>query len=142
MDQPVVVPIAAAQTRPLRHEVLRPHQPPDTIVYDREDDPDTLHLGAFEGDALVATGTIHPDGGGVFRIRGMAVRHGRRGAGIGTAILDGLLAHARSRGGSLVWCNARTPARGFYGRAGFAVVGEEWDEPEIGPHVRMELRLG
>lgn len=142
MDQPRVVPITAAQTRPLRHEVLRPHQPAATIVYEHEAHPDTLHLGVFEGDALVATGTIHPDGDGVFRIRGMAVREGRRGAGLGRTILAGLLAHARSRHASLVWCNARTSARTFYGRAGFLVVGEEWDEPHLGPHVRMELPLG
>lgn len=144
MDEPVatVRPIAAAETRPLRHEVLRPHQPAATIVYDAEEDPDTLHLGAFERATLVGIGTIHPDGAAVFRIRGMAVREGRRGVGLGAAILDGLLSHARSRGASLVWCNARTPARSFYGRAGFVAVGTEWEEPDLGPHVRMELRLG
>jgi hypothetical protein len=40
-----------------------------------------------------------------------------------------------------VWCNARTPARGFYERAGFAVEGEEFELPEIGPHVLMTLAL-
>ncbi|MFM8999890.1 MAG: GNAT family N-acetyltransferase [Actinomycetota bacterium] len=135
-------PIVAEATRGLRHEVLRPHEAPATIVYDHEEDPATLHLGAFAGDVLVGTGTIHPDGAGVFRIRGMAVRDGRRGGGIGAAILDGLVVHARSRDAALIWCNARIPARAFYARAGFAAVGEEWDDPQLGPHVRMELRLG
>ena len=139
---PEVRPIPATATRALRHEVLRPHQPPATIVYAHEEHPDTLHLGAFAEEELVGTGTIHPDGDGVFRIRGMAVREGLRGAGIGAAILEGLVAHARSRDAALVWCNARTPARTFYARAGFVAVGEVWDEPHLGPHVRMELRLG
>jgi GNAT superfamily N-acetyltransferase len=134
--------ITAEATRGLRHEVLRPHQAPATIVYDHEGHPDTLHLGAFDGDELVGTGTIHPDGDGVFRIRGMAVREGRRGAGIGAAILGGLVAHAAHRGATLVWCNARSPARTLYGRAGFVGIGDVWDEPQLGPHVRMELRLG
>ena len=38
--------------------------------------------------------------------------------------------------------NARTPAVRFYERHGFAVVSEEWDEPDIGPHVRMERPVG
>lgn len=135
-----VRPISAAETRGLRHEVLRPHQEPDSIVYDAEEHPDTLHLGAFEGDELIATGTIHPDGAHVFRIRGMAVREGHRGGGIGGAILAGLLAHARSRDASRIWCNARVPARSLYARAGFTEVGDAWEEPWIGPHVRMELR--
>lgn len=143
MDQPPpsLRPITAADTRPLRHEVLRPHQPPSTIVYDAEDDPRTLHLGAFADGQLIGTGTIHPDGAAVFRVRGMAVRDGYRRAGVGTAILEGLVEHARSRGATSVWCNARTTARGLYARAGFVAVGEEWDEPFLGPHVRMERSL-
>lgn len=125
----------------MRQEVLRPHQAPATIVYEAEEDPRTLHIGAFEGAELIGTGTILPEGAGVFRIRGMAVRDGYRGSGVGGAILEGLLDHARRDGASLVWCNARTPARTLYARAGFVSVGDEWDEPHIGPHVRMELRL-
>jgi predicted GNAT family N-acyltransferase len=41
------------------------------------------------------------------------------------------------RGGGLVWCHARTPARRFYERAGFTAVGAEWVEPPIGPHITM-----
>ena len=32
---------------------------------------------------------------------------------------------------------AQARARRFYERAGFAVHGDEWDDPEIGPHVAM-----
>jgi hypothetical protein len=38
-----------------------------------------------------------------------------------------------AEGGTVVWCS-RTPARRFYERAGFAAHGEEWVDPEIGPH--------
>jgi predicted GNAT family N-acyltransferase len=40
-----------------------------------------------------------------------------------------------------VWCNARVRARSLYERAGFTVVSEEFDVPEIGPHLVMECRL-
>jgi predicted GNAT family N-acyltransferase len=41
-----------------------------------------------------------------------------------------------------VWCHARTPAQPFYKRAGFAAHGDEWVDPEIGPHVAMWLEVG
>jgi carboxymethylenebutenolidase len=40
-----------------------------------------------------------------------------------------------------VWCNARTPARTLYERAGFVVASEEFEPPNIGPHYRMELAV-
>jgi predicted GNAT family N-acyltransferase len=40
-----------------------------------------------------------------------------------------------------VWCNARTPAVGLYAREGFAIEGEEFELPEIGPHVVMTRSL-
>jgi hypothetical protein len=41
----------------------------------------------------------------------------------------------------LLWCNARTPARRCYERAGLQTRGEPWDDPEIGPHVAMWREL-
>jgi ribosomal protein S18 acetylase RimI-like enzyme len=64
-----------------------------------------------------------------------------RGRGIGTALLHTCLDHAREHGGGRVWCNARTPAIGLYARAGFAVEGEEFELPGIGPHVLMSREL-
>jgi predicted GNAT family N-acyltransferase len=71
----------------------------------------------------------------------MATEEDRRGTGVGAQVLDALVAHCREHGGGELWCNARTPARSFYRRAGFTEVGEEWVDPEIGPHVRMRLAL-
>jgi predicted GNAT family N-acyltransferase len=56
-------------------------------------------------------------------------------------VLAAALAHARAHGAELVWCNARVPARAFYERAGFAVHGDEWEDPDIGPHVAMAVDL-
>jgi predicted GNAT family N-acyltransferase len=39
-------------------------------------------------------------------------------------------------------CSGATPAVAFYERAGFVRVGEEWDEPFIGPHAAMQRLLG
>ncbi|MCW3019870.1 MAG: family N-acetyltransferase, partial [Solirubrobacterales bacterium] len=51
-----------------------------------------------------------------------------------------LLRHALAAGAQRIWCNARTPARRFYERAGFGVISEEFELPMIGPHLVMELR--
>jgi ribosomal protein S18 acetylase RimI-like enzyme len=71
----------------------------------------------------------------------MATADDQRSRGVGRLVLDGLLAHCRSHGGGVFWCNARTPAQAFYERAGLQVIGEPWVDPEIGPHCRMWLEL-
>jgi ribosomal protein S18 acetylase RimI-like enzyme len=71
----------------------------------------------------------------------MAIIEELRGAGLGRAVLERCLDHARERGARVVWCNARTGAIGFYERLGFEVVSEVFDVPVIGPHVRMARRI-
>ena len=56
----------------------------------------------------------------------------------GAAVLEALVEHALQRGATRIWCNARTPARSLDQRAGFQVVSDEFELPEIGPHVVME----
>jgi predicted GNAT family N-acyltransferase len=136
--------LQAADVRPLRQSVLRPHQTVEELVWGGDDDPATLHVGVRDGAGrLVAVGSVAPDPGphGDWRVRGMAVEPPARGSGAGRAVLDALLAHARERGGTRAWCNARTNVQAFYERAGFAAVGEPFDLPHIGPHVVMTRDL-
>lgn len=138
MTDHVVRAVSLERTRPLRQAVLRPHE---AVAEQASSEPeDAFAVGAFDGDELVAVGLIAPDGEpGGWRIRGMATAPAVRGTGAGSAVLDALLRHAAAEGAQRVWCNARTPARGFYERAGFRVVSEEFELPMIGPHVVMEL---
>jgi ribosomal protein S18 acetylase RimI-like enzyme len=71
----------------------------------------------------------------------MATDPAYRGRGVGAAVLEALVAHARAGGGGVLWCNARVPAQRFYERAGLQTRGEPWEDPEIGPHVLMWRRL-
>ena len=132
------IPIAA--TRPLRHEILRPHQ---TLAELAEHEPaDAFAVGVFAGGELISVGFAAPDGNpGSWRVRGMATAPAARGRGAGTAVLDALVTHARERGATRVWCNARTPALSLYERAGFAVASDEFELPQIGPHFVMERNL-
>jgi predicted GNAT family N-acyltransferase len=132
--------VPAADTRPLRHLVLRPGQPAESTVYPGDDDPDTRHLAAFVDGQLVGIASIYREarsGADIvpgWRLRGMATSGEARGKGVGRALLSACLLHVAAEGGGEVWCNARAEALGFYAAAGFEVVGEEFEIPDIGPH--------
>lgn len=132
--------VSLAETRPLRREVLRPYMTAEDLA--AHEPAGAVAFGAVDGDELVAVGLIGPEGEpGDWRVRGMATRDGVRGRGAGTAVLRALVEHAAERGATRVWCNARTPARSLYERAGFVVASDEFEPPDIGPHFRMELMV-
>lgn len=138
--------VAPEATFPLRNRVLRPYLTPAQMrPQPGELDPGAVHLAALAaGGEVIGTAVLlpepfpqEPERPDAWRLRGMAVDEGRRGGGIGAAVLREVIGYVAGHGGGLIWCNARAPARRFYERAGFAVVGDAWDEPDIGPHVRM-----
>jgi ribosomal protein S18 acetylase RimI-like enzyme len=140
MPEPVAREIPIATTRPLRQSILRPHQSLDELA--GHEPPGAFAVGVFDGDELLAVGFVAPDHPpGSWRVRGMATKQEARGRGAGTAVLEALVGHARERGATRVWCNARTPARSLYERAGFVVVSDEFELPEIGPHFVMERNI-
>lgn len=127
-------------TRALRRAVLRPHQSEAELAAGEA--PGALAVAAFEDGVLVGAGLVvpgpPPEG---WRIRGMATEPSHRGRGVGSAVLAALLELAREGGAPRVWCNARTPARTLYERAGFRVESEEFELPQIGPHYVMARSL-
>jgi ribosomal protein S18 acetylase RimI-like enzyme len=133
----VVQAIPIADTRPLRRVVLRPHQTLDELA--EHETGEAFAVGAFENDELLAVGFVSPEGGpGAWRVRGMATAPQARGRGAGSAVLASLVEHALGAGAGRIWCNVRVPACSLYERAGFKVVSDVFEPPEIGPHVVME----
>jgi GNAT superfamily N-acetyltransferase len=132
--------VEPALTRPLRQRVLRPHESLEELA---SHEPPGVHaVGAFAGGELIAVGFVCPDGEpGEWRVRGMATAPEHRGCGVGAAILEQLVDHARAQGATRVWCNARTPALGLYERAGFERESDEFEIPGIGPHFVMARRV-
>jgi YbgC/YbaW family acyl-CoA thioester hydrolase len=88
----------------------------------------------------VATGRLLQESPGVGRIGRMAVDRSVRGAQWGRRLLDALVAAARARGDREVQLHAQQSAQGFYRRAGFAVVGEPYEEAGIA-HIAMVRTL-
>ncbi len=137
--------VPAELTYPLRARVLRPGRPVTAAVLPGDDDPHAGFFAARTADGeVVGTSTVRPepcpwrpDEPGAWRLRGMATAEDVRGQGVGSQVLRATIAHVAMEGGHLIWCNARTPARWFYEREGFRVEGDEWVDPEIGPHVAM-----
>ncbi len=150
--------ITAAETRPLRQSVLRPGKTLEQLVYEGDDDPNCAHLGAFDTEGtLVGIATVFPDPApaemrgvmppqafstsGAFRLRGMATLAEVRGAGHGRALLEACFDHARARGGTYLWCNARVSAAGFYRAMGLDAFGDAFEIDLIGPHYVMGCAL-
>jgi predicted GNAT family N-acyltransferase len=79
---------------------------------------------------VIGTARLLPDG----QIGRMAVLRQWRGAGVGTAMLQRLIAHAAAR--ENLFLNAQTSAESFYRRNGFESEGEIFMEAGI-PHIRM-----
>lgn len=132
--------IPVEQSRALRREVLRPHESVEELAADEA--PSLFCVGAFRQGRLVSVGMVTQDDPvDGWRIRGMATAPEERGHGAGGMVLAALLSRARAGGAGRVWCNARVPAVSLYVRAGFSVVSDEFELPEIGPHYVMELWL-
>lgn len=143
-----VAAVAPEVVRPLRQRVLRPHQTLGEQVYPGDALEGAGHFAAYGPDgAVLGVASVAPEpypaggGRGDRRIRGMATEPAARGRGIGALLLTACLQHARASGATRVWCNARSGARGFYEREGFAIDGDEFELPGIGPHFLMWLEL-
>ena len=100
-------------------------------------DQSCVHAVAYNRIGMpIATGRLLEHVPGVAKIGRMAVRQPLRGGRAGRAVLDALMHAARERGDREAVLHAQTSAEGFYGRAGFATRGPEFDEAGI-PHVEM-----
>jgi GNAT superfamily N-acetyltransferase len=141
--------ITAAETISLRHPILRAGLARETAIFPGDEAETSVHLGAFAGDGqLVGVVTLHyvplldrPDFDPAFQLRGMATLPEVRGQGAGRALVEACVTAAREAGAQWIWCNARTPAAGFYSRHGFKTTGGIFEIPTAGPHVRMLLPL-
>jgi predicted GNAT family N-acyltransferase len=125
----------------LRHRILLPDQPPESVQFDGDHEPTTIHLAGEVDGRIVACATmmLRPwQDEPAWQLRGMAVDKILQCRGIGRRLLTQIEQAALAAGhSSLFWCNARTPAVEFYQRLGWRTVGDVFEIPNAGPHVRM-----
>ena len=100
-------------------------------------DEDSHHVLALSNSGqAIGCGRILPDA----HIGRIAVVHDWRGKQVGTALLEGLLAYASSRGYPEVELDAQVHALPFYRRFGFTEEGEDFMDANI-PHRKIRLKL-
>jgi GNAT superfamily N-acetyltransferase len=128
---------------PVRLDVLRRGTPSRDATYDGDDEATTVHIGAEaqRSGEVIATSTwlVRPwqndPREAAVQLRGMAVLDGTQNTGVGKALIDAGVAHARHTGARYVWAKARDSALYFYERCGFSVEGDQFIEPASGaPH--------
>lgn len=147
MSNHIIRPITAAEVRPLRQRVLRPHKTLEELVYPGDDHPLALHAGAFQDGTLVGIATVAPESCPVdpqavgWRLRGMAILPQVQRQGYGAALIAACAAHIVTNRGELIWCHGRVSALPFYQSLGFASHGEEFLIPVTGPHYLLWKRL-
>jgi GNAT superfamily N-acetyltransferase len=144
--------VDAETVRPMRRLVLRRAQPPEASNYPHDDDPATVHLGAYTPEgALIGIATLlrpedrnagqppyHLPGA---RFRGMAVATEWQRKGVGTHLLHEVRRLAKERGARELWANARVGAVSFYERHGMHVVSTPFEIPALGLHLVIAAAL-
>jgi predicted GNAT family N-acyltransferase len=109
----------------------------DAPLVSDEADWDAVHVVAYRlGDAIGAARLL-PDGA----IGRLAVLPQARGAGVGSRVLDAVIAHAARRGDRCVRLYAQREAVPFYVRHRFSAVGEPFYEAGV-EHIEMARSLG
>lgn len=129
--------ITAEQTLPIRHQVLWPDQ---SVEFCRvPDDADGLHYGVYDGDALVCVASIFISGDRA-RLRKFATLPAYQSKGIGSAVIEHILADLKVKSVCCFWCDARESAGGFYRRFGMAPEGERFYKGDV-PYFKMAMIL-
>ncbi len=142
-----VLRIKAIDTYPIRHKMLRPSGTVEDCMFQGDHDELTFHLGAFVDKKLVSVASFyfekHPAFSEAYqyRLRGMATLPEYQGQGYSSALLRTAFPVIKQNQCSLLWCNAREKALGFYKKVGFVASGELFSIPNIGKHMLMSVKI-
>lgn len=143
----IVKQIEAKDTYTIRQAMLRPGHPIESCHFDKDSDEVTFHLGAFVDDHLASVASFYLnktdnfDDEYQFQLRGMATLPEYQGQGLSSALLRTAFPLIKNNHVNMLWCNARTSAKGFYEKVGFEVIGSEFEIEGVGPHYLMIKRF-
>ena len=127
--------------------MLRPNGTLEDCIFQGDNDELTFHLGAFVDKKLVSVASFYFESHKSFedpyqyRLRGMATLPEYQGQGLSSALLRTAFPVIKQNQCTLLWCNAREKAMGFYERVGFKPNGEFFSIPNIGKHVLMSIKI-
>ncbi len=115
-------------TYDLRHKVLWPDSPIERVMVTGDDE--ALHIGAYEGEALIGVGSFFFDPPFV-RLRKLAVLPEKQGRGIGSKLIRFAASQPEVQKADQLWCDARQDAVVFYQRLGFTLEGEVFEKTGV-----------
>ena len=126
--------VGLEETLALKQRVLRPHQTIEELAQENAGLPDLACFAVVEGERVIGTATVHreaapwaPHETPAWRLRSMATEEGRRGQGIGTALLTALI--ARCEAGpwrqmiAVIGDSGNAGSIAVHRNAGFALIG-------------------
>lgn len=133
--------ISTEDTYKIRLEVLRKNIP-KPFKFDGDFDNDTIHLGAYSNNNLIAVSSymrvINSNFKGFqYQLRGMATLEKFQGLGAGKAMIEKSFLILKNKNINCIWCNAREIAVPFYKKLGFNIFGSKFDVDYIGTHYVM-----
>jgi GNAT superfamily N-acetyltransferase len=135
--------IAALETIPVRHPVLRAGKSIDSCHFDGDNLETTAHFGLFDQNNLIGVISLFEvknslfDAQKQFQIRGMAVLKHYQKKGLGEKLMLHAEQHCSDQKTNLIWFNARKEAIGFYEKMEYQVKGLPFEIKGVGAHVVM-----
>ncbi|SOD79175.1 GNAT family N-acetyltransferase [Spirosoma fluviale] len=132
-----IQPITPEKTYLLRHSVLWPDKPLDYVKVDNDDEG--FHFGAFREGELIAVISLFVNGS-ESRFRKFAARPDCQRQGVGTLLLNHVMAEAKRLGATVLWCDARLETADFYRRFGMEAVSEVFYKGPI-PYAKFSRTL-
>ena len=138
---PSIRPIFAEQTYTLRHSVLWPDKAMDYVKV--ENDAEGYHFGAFNHRGIIAVISLFlqiNEGIITARFRKFAVSSDFQHQGVGTRLLNHIMAEAIRLGAISLWCDARLDTADFYRRFGMEAVSEVFYKGTI-PYAKFSRSL-
>jgi len=132
--------VQASDTLVLRKKILRPQFTLEQCNYPGDSDISTYHLGCIISNDLSGIVSIYKRSnedicsGIGYQIRAMATCDKVRGQGVGLKLLNEAENIAFGLDADYMWANARSTAIGFYVKAGYKIIGQEFYIEGVGAH--------
>jgi len=144
LDHPAVIRLLQAHLRDLG--AITPAESMHALDLSALQADDIRFWAAWIDGEVVGCGALRDLGEGHGELKSMRTDEARRGQGIGRALLDHLLAHARASGFHQLWLETGAtrhfaPAHRLYARAGFERCGPFADYTDDPHSLYMQLRL-
>lgn len=141
--------VSHTDTYPIRTQMFVPDHDLKKAKFEGDDDEDlSFHLGAFVDGKLVSVASFFYERNSRFQdlhqyqLRGMATLPEFQNRGLSRELLKMAFPIIKQNFCSLLWCNARTNAKGFYEKVGFSAIDSNVFVIEgIGEHILMSKQI-